>query len=83
LASFCHTASAQGTGQLAVLPTTDEGTNEQANPQIDTHTCTRIEESLETVWANVLPINQIDVDDNFFELGRYTLLAKQLDARTH
>jgi amino acid adenylation domain-containing protein len=42
---------------------------------------TPIEESLVTIWADVLKIDPPGVTDNFFELGGHSLLATQLISR--
>jgi acyl carrier protein len=39
---------------------------------------TPVEEALAEIWANVLKLDQVGVQDNFFEIGGYSLLAAQL-----
>jgi amino acid adenylation domain-containing protein len=40
-----------------------------------------IEESLSKVWAEVLNLEQVSVDDNFFSLGGHSLLVTQVISR--
>ena len=39
------------------------------------------EEALAEIWSNVLGVNQIGIDDNFFVLGGHSLLATQMLSR--
>lgn len=39
---------------------------------------TPAEQQMATIWAEVLEINAIDIQDNFFEIGGHSLLAAQL-----
>ncbi len=43
---------------------------------------TPLEESLAGIWAGVLRVARVGVDENFFELGGHSLLATQVMART-
>ena len=42
---------------------------------------TPVEEMLVGIWASVLGVDQVGVEDNFFEIGGHSLLATQLISR--
>lgn len=42
---------------------------------------TPIEESLSSIWAQVLKVKQVGISDNFFQMGGHSLLATQVIAR--
>lgn len=44
---------------------------------------TPTEEILSAIWTEVLGLKQISIDENFFELGGYSLLISQLIARLY
>jgi amino acid adenylation domain-containing protein len=41
----------------------------------------RVEQQLELIWAKVLDVSGIGIDDNFIELGRHSLLASEILTR--
>ncbi|MBH8554250.1 amino acid adenylation domain-containing protein [Nostocaceae cyanobacterium CENA357] len=74
---------------LEALPLTTNGkVNRQALPapeqirtQIYVAPRTSAEEIVTGIWAEVLGITQVGIDDNFFDLGGHSLLATQVIAR--
>lgn len=52
---------------------------EQLDTQINPHT--PLEKALATIWRDVLRIERLGVDDNFFDLGGHSLLAVQVVSR--
>ncbi|NER29540.1 MAG: amino acid adenylation domain-containing protein, partial [Symploca sp. SIO1C4] len=76
---------------LESLPLTPNGkVNRRALPAPDleselTHQyvapCTPTEEMLAQIWGQVLKIEQVGINDNFFSLGGHSLLATQLVSR--
>src|SRR5205085_4195101 len=42
---------------------------------------TPIEELIASIWADVLGVAQVGIDDNFLELGGHSLLATQVISR--
>jgi amino acid adenylation domain-containing protein len=77
---------------LDALPLTPNGKiNRQALPAPTRHDETNLaefvaprtplEEQLAKIWADVLGIEQVGINDNFFEIGGHSLLATQAGAR--
>lgn len=77
---------------LSSLPTTTSGKiNVRALPAPDTQgplspqeivsPRNPVEEVLVDVWASVLNLPEVSIDDNFFDIGGHSLLATQLVAR--
>jgi amino acid adenylation domain-containing protein len=80
--------------KLAALPLTPNGkVNRKALPppgpssQVEVEEFvaprTSIEEQLATVWARVLGVARVGVEDDFFDLGGHSLLAVRLLAEVH
>ena len=44
---------------------------------------TPVQESLAAIWSEVLAIDRIGIDDDFFDLGGHSLLAVRMLARVH
>lgn len=44
---------------------------------------TPIEKTLASIWAEILGIKSVGIDQNFFELGGHSLLATQVISRVH
>ncbi len=75
---------------LQALPLTPHGKiDRQALPAPDTVSprlegvkpCTLVEEVLVEIWRQVLGLEYVDVQDNFFDLGGHSLLATQVVSR--
>lgn len=54
-----------------------------ATPETTDRTCTGFEERLSEILSEILGVQGINVEDNFFLLGGHSLLATQLIARIH
>ncbi|MDB4951182.1 MAG: tycC3, partial [Gemmatimonadetes bacterium] len=61
------------------LPATDRPREEASGGYVAPRTPT--EEILASIWAQVLGVERVGVNDSFFELGGYSLLATQVIAR--
>lgn|GEM_PF-1660087 len=61
------------------LPTPKWGRNDE---QAYVAPRNKLEARLAAIWADVLGVEKVGVDDDFFELGGHSLLAMQLMART-
>ncbi|MCD6377048.1 MAG: amino acid adenylation domain-containing protein, partial [Caldisericaceae bacterium] len=60
------------------LPKPDE---QQIRTQVKTAPRTPVEELLAAIWADILKIDNIGANDNFFDLGGHSLSATQLVSR--
>ncbi|MDR0278079.1 MAG: amino acid adenylation domain-containing protein [Paucimonas sp.] len=76
--------------QLPAMPLTPNGKlDRKALPQPDTSQSqtryvapvSELEQQLAAIWAEVLKIERVGLDDSFFELGGHSLLAAQMVAR--
>ncbi|BBB92140.1 MAG TPA: non-ribosomal peptide synthetase [Methylomusa anaerophila] len=71
--------TANGKVNRQALPTPDN--LKKANPEkVFTTPRTPVERSLAAIWSQILAIEQIDITDNFFQLGGDSLLATRLSA---
>ena len=55
-----------------------------SRPKLDTPYVTprtQIEEELTRIWAEVLDLDQVGIDDNFFDLGGHSLAATRVISR--
>ncbi|HET6977262.1 MAG TPA: amino acid adenylation domain-containing protein [Pyrinomonadaceae bacterium] len=61
------------------LPAPDHAPNQQGENFVAPRT--PVEDLLAGIWADVLSLRQVGIDDDFFELGGHSLLATQLMSR--
>jgi amino acid adenylation domain-containing protein len=75
---------------LSTLPLTPNGKVDrkalcapEGRPEIGSYVAPRTptEETLASIWCEVLELDRVGVNDNFFELGGHSLLATQIAAR--
>ena len=64
-----------------LLPSPDYSTAEQSSGFVAART--PIEEIVADIWARVLGLEKVGVNDNFFALGGHSLLATQVMSRLH
>ncbi|HEY0553027.1 MAG TPA: beta-ketoacyl synthase N-terminal-like domain-containing protein, partial [Thermoanaerobaculia bacterium] len=76
--AFPRTAS--GKVDRRILPTPG-GTREAASGAAYADPRDGLERSLAGIWREVLKVDRVGVDDNFFDLGGHSLLAAQVHAR--
>ena len=71
--------NANGKVDRQALPAPDR--NRPSNAASFVPPRTPLEKMLATIWGDVLHMNQVGVDDNFFALGGHSLLATQVTSR--
>jgi pristinamycin I synthase-3/4 len=71
--------TANGKIDRAALPAPDEARSEGAHAAPATPT----EEVFAKIWAEVLGLDEVSVQDNFFDLGGHSLMATRIVARIH
>ena len=77
LAAFPMTAS--GKLDTAALPVPDHAAARETRPYVPPSTAA--EELVASVWADVLALDRIGADDDFFDLGGHSLLAARVAVR--
>ena len=79
---------------LAALPTTATGKidrqalpgpDQSAPPAPDLYVAptTHVQKHVAEIWADVLSVKRIGIDDNFFDLGGHSLLAMRIISKIH
>ena len=63
------------------LPAAPSSRPELATPFVAP--CTPLEETLVTLWTEILGLDQVGIHDDFFALGGHSLLVTQLGARLY
>jgi amino acid adenylation domain-containing protein len=63
------------------LPAPDGARPDLARPF--TAAATPVQESLAAIWCEVLGVDRVGIDDDFFDLGGHSLLAVKMLARVH
>ncbi|HYP52870.1 MAG TPA: amino acid adenylation domain-containing protein, partial [Pyrinomonadaceae bacterium] len=71
--------NANGKVDKAALPAPDSSRRETRNAYVAPRSQT--EEMVARVWAEVLKVERVGVEDNFFDLGGHSLLATQVTSR--
>lgn len=61
------------------VPIPDERQGDQGKAYREPRTPT--EKQIERIWAEVLRLDEVSIDDNFFDLGGHSLLATQVVTR--
>jgi amino acid adenylation domain-containing protein len=74
--------TASGKLNRRALPSPDDSESKRtASSAVQEPAQTPLEQTLATIWSNLLEVKAIDVNDNFFELGGHSLLAVRLFAQ--
>ena len=62
------------------FPDTAQASASDTRPQIGTHTTSTTEETMRTIWSQILPTSPspIPLDESFFDLGGHSILATRL-----
>ena len=64
---------------IRALPSPDEGPDLINRAYTPPHN--QLEQSILTVWQEILQLDRIDVEDSFFDLGGHSLLLARLQSR--
>jgi amino acid adenylation domain-containing protein/non-ribosomal peptide synthase protein (TIGR01720 family) len=73
--------TANGKVDLQALPSPEQFRSQTARERVAPRTAA--EQSLATIWSEILGVEQVGVHDNFFELGGDSILAIQVIARAN
>jgi non-ribosomal peptide synthetase component F len=82
LLAMAATASSAALGELlATLPEPPRGAERAVEEAAYVEPRTATEAVLASIWSEVLGVERVGVDDNFFALGGYSLVATQIVSR--
>ena len=63
------------------LPAPDGGRRASWGARLNAPPTTPVEEALATIWSQVLRVERVGIDDDFFDLGGHSLLAVKMVAQ--